>query len=847
MKIPLATYRVQLNKEFNFESLEEVLPYLKELGVSHVYASPIFKAKKGSVHGYNIVDPNKISDELGGPEGFENLIRKISDYGLEWIQDIVPNHVSYSLENKIVTDLMRKGADSDFRSFLDVDWNHPVHILKGRILAPFLADPYEECLKQGQIALVYDDGFKIKYRDLKFPVSDNITESLLKSSSTEATIRRYNNNRRLLDDLLSKQFFALAYWKTALKQINYRRFFDIIDLIGLRMEYSEVFEETHRLIFDLMASTKISGLRVDHIDGLFKPRDYLQKLRSHLPDAYMIVEKILSDDERLPDSWPVEGTSGYDFLANVNAIFVKESNEIKIDSLYKKFTGNTQTFSESSYESKKYVIQNLFLGDVRNLARLLLQSFRRLNYEREFNRLRLIEAVVELLACFPVYRTYLDEANTKGDDENFRVSLKLAEQKNKNLANEFAAIDYLLKECPSSPEALHAIMRLQQFTGSIMAKGFEDTVFYRYNRLLSLNEVGSNPDRFGASIGAFHEFNKTRLCGWPLSLNTTSTHDTKRGEDARARLNVVSEILSEFTKRIWKWAELNRNLKSKIKNNPIPDSNEEYYLYQILLCSYPFMIDVPEFELRIKMHMIKALREAKLNSAWISPNLNYEEATAAFICEILRNQRFMDDFLPFQKKISFYGLFNSLSQTLLKITSPGIPDFYQGTELWDLNLVDPDNRRPVDFKKRQRLLSEISKLKPQEASKLLKNYYDAKAKLYVINKSLRFRREAKSLFEKGAYVPLKVEGAEKEHVIAFCREKGSKSAIVIAPRLLTSLVKYPSEWEEADWKETHIEIPKSKSSSWTNIFTGKNLQSRSGRIFLKEALNDFPVALLYQG
>ena len=510
MKVPLATYRVQLSKEFNFKCLEDILPYLKQLGISHVYASPIFKARSGSAHGYDIVDPNKISDELGGAEGFKNLIGKLADYDLEWMQDIVPNHVAYSPENKIVTDLMRKGVDSKYHSFLDIDWNHPFHRLKGKILGPFLAGPYEECLKQGQISLSYSNGFKIKYHNIEFPVSDNISKKLLKDTSTEATIRRYNNNRRLLDNLLLKQFFTLAYWKTALKQINYRRFFDITDLIGLRIEDPEVFKETHRLIFNLAAAGKISGLRVDHIDGLFNPRDYLQKLRSHLPDNYIIVEKILSDDEKLPDSWPVEGTTGYDFLSHLNAIFVKESNKRKIDSIYKKFTGNTQAFCESSYESKKIVIENSFLGDVRNLARLFFQSLRKVQYGKEINRLKLIEAIAELLACFPVYRTYYDETNTKDNEENFKKALKLAQQKNEDLQNELSAINYLLEKSPNSPEASHAIMRFQQFTGSIMAKGFEDTVFYRYNRLLSLNEVGSNPDKFGSPVEVFHEFNRIR-------------------------------------------------------------------------------------------------------------------------------------------------------------------------------------------------------------------------------------------------------------------------------------------------------------------------------------------------
>ncbi len=845
MRAPTATYRMQLNRDFTFNALKDTVPYLAALGISHIYASPIFKAKPGSMHGYDIVDPNSVSEELGGQSAFEELTRTVAEWGLEWLQDIVPNHQSYSLSNEMVYDLMEKGADSRYGGFLDVDWNYPSQRLRGKILVPFLEKSYAECLRHGQISLVYDNGFTIKYGNMEFPVNAHSTETLQKNGSIKQTIKRYNSDPALIAALLSTQFYLLAHWEVALKQINYRRFFDIIDLIGTRMENPEAFEETHRLIFQLLTSGNVSALRIDHVDGLFEPEAYLRRLRELLPDTYMVVEKILTVDEDLPDLWPVQGTTGYDFLNYVNKLFIQQAQEDQFDLAYRRFTGNTQAFSDLLYDSKKFVVVNYFLGEVRNLARLIYRTLRKLQYDANFSRDGLKAAVVELLACFPVYRTYLNP-QSQCEDAPFKLALELAGQRNPKVKQELAAIAHLLKKSKNSNLALRALMRFQQFTGAVMAKGFEDTALYRYNRFLSLNEVGGNPAQFGCKVEEFHGFNRLRQQKWPLSLNATSTHDTKRGEDVRARLNVLSEIPNEWQSNILEWSKLNAAKKRQINGKPAPDANEEYCLYQTLLGVFPWDMDeLNGFTDRLKLHMVKALREAKTNSNWLSPNKKYEETVTAFVADILSSKEFLEAFLPLQKKIAYYGFFNTLSQTLLKITCPGIPDFYQGTELWDLNLVDPDNRRPVDFQTRKNMLSEVSRLEPSKAQILLENPADGKAKLYLIYKSLVLRRRLKALFEEGAFTPLAAEGSLSGHVVAFSRQKSDESVVVVVPRFLTQLLNPWEEWNKICWAESSIRLP--EISGWTDILTGRILRPHDRRLLISDTLAVFPVAILYSG
>lgn len=787
-----------------------------------------------------------ISDELGGESALRELIDEAKALGLGWLQDIVPNHASYSQENKEVYDLWRNGAGSSYAVCFDVNWHHPNERLNGKILLPSLAKPYTQCLTEGQLTLSYNDGFKIRYNDLELPVTSEALDRIANNGCLEEILVKYNQNRQMLNELLSTQPYVLAYWRTALKHINYRRFFDVADLIGVRMEDPTTFQQRQQLIFKLTEEGYFSGLRIDHIDGLYEPEEYLKKLRQKIADTYLLVEKVLTNTEQLPSTWPVQGTTGYEFINYLNKLFIRMDNQVETDDFYKQFSGKIQTFSEQLYEAKKQVIETAFLGDIENLSYLLYSALITLQCKTPYSSAKLSKAVIELFACFPIYRTYTDMK--QNDSEPLRLALKLANRKNSALEEELAAIQFLLEQSQTSPEALHALMKLQQFTGAIVAKGLEDTALYRYNRLLSLNEVGGNPAEFGLSTSQVHDFNQLRLQNWPLTLNSLSTHDTKRGEDVRARLNVVSEVPNCFRENTEVWEKINHSKKKLIEGRFSPDKNEEYYLYQTLLGAYPWEAgELEQFSERVRHHFVKALREAKTNSSWLSPNVSYEEVASDFVAEILKDTTFLDSFRPVQRQIAFYGVFNSLAQTLLKITCPGIPDFYQGAELWDLNLVDPDNRRPVNFQKRQEALTEILKIEPQQASELLTNISDGKVKLYLIYRALGFRRKWRLIFESGSYIPLAVKGIYAENAFAFARRKDDTYAITVVPRFLAGLLDFEENTSgkfEMDWLDTYLCLPEGAPTRWRDALTEKTIQSCCGRLSLNDILASFPVALL---
>ncbi len=881
--IPTATYRIQLNSEFTFNDLKDIVPYLAELGISHIYASPIFKARRGSRHGYNIMDSNQINSELGGSEAFEGLLKKLIDLGLGWIQDIVPNHVAYSPETTMISDLMEFGSKSIYRDFLDVDWNYPSPKLKGKILAPFLNEDYERSLIKGQIKLSYDNGFHIKYNDIQFPVKlssykrilsksekflylpyqneRNLISKLQEDYISDKTIKpeidrileRYNREYKLLHNLVSEQVYLLKNWRSAFKEINYRRFFDIIDLVCLRMEQKNAFETTHMLITQLLSDNKFDGVRVDHIDGLFDPEKYLNKLRETAPNAYIIVEKILLGKEILSKKWPIQGTTGYDFLNRLNGLFIEKQNSTEMTTVYNKCRGNKRTFNEVLRSCKKSVLRQYFAGDMKNLTRLVHRILISESFGRNFTESGLEQAIIEILSSFPVYRTYLSKHEF--NKEYFEFALKTARKKNKRIRAELDAIEILLTESTSLNKALEVFMRLQQFTGAIMAKGLEDTAFYIYNRLLSLNEVGGSPREFGLSLENFHSFLSSRQKYWPFSLNATSTHDTKRGEDARTRINVLSEIPEQFYSQIKKWFLINFDKKEKLNNKPVPNFNEEYYFYQTLIGAFPLkQSEMPEFRKKMALHMTKALREAKKNSTWISPNLEYEQYMTSFVTQCLepsKSNAFIEEFMSFQKKIALCGFQNSLSQNLIKITSPGIPDFYQGAELWDLNLVDPDNRRSVDFKKRQRYLKEIQSLKPTDLHSLLNHFADGKVKMFETEKALEIRKKKKKLFQKGMYIPLKVKGLYEHCVVAFCRKEEVNYAVTVCPRFPTKTTDMHQIALGEVWKDTFVCLPKKGMRLWTETFTERSLVSRrvgeDEGFFVQELFKIFPVALLLSG
>ncbi len=929
MRIPASTYRIQFHAGFDFEAARQIVPYLKVLGITDLYASPIFQARKGSAHGYDVVDPGQINPELGGSEKFEALWEALNQQEMGWIQDIVPNHMAYDGQNHMLMDVLESGTNSDFIDYFDVNWNHSYLGIQGRILAPFLGDFYDKCLESGQIQLRYDaDGLSINYYALSFPLNidtyaDVFTYNLGKLRrklgrshpdyikllgilfslrfipSKEDLLERTDqinfakhslwelytssqpvqnffdenidifNGRPgdpssfdLLDSLLARQNFRISFWKVGAEEINYRRFFTINELISLRIEDREVFHKTHQLILKLAEQGRFTGLRIDHIDGLFDPEDYLNRLRERCPDIYIVVEKILESEENLPQQWPIQGTTGYDFLIKLNGLFCQEQNAEAFDSLYHNFTRLHQSPEQVIEEKKRLIIDRNLSGDMDNLAFLLKQITSHHRYANDFTLYSLRRALVEVLVCFPVYRVYIREGilNPEGQ-QIIRQAVEQAKENLPILVNElnfiqrFLCLEFLdnLSEQEKN-EQIYFAMRLQQLAGPLMAKGVEDTAFYVYNRLLSLNEVGGDPCRFGLSVQEFHRFNQDRAAHWPLAMNASATHDTKRGEDVRARLNVLSEIPAEWEKHIKLWHELNASYKvrsKRAKRSELPDRNDEYFLYQTLLGSYPFQPEeLPQFVQRVKDYLIKAVREAKVHTAWLRPDTDYEEATTAFIDQILQAPNpFLESFLPFQRKIAHFGILNSLSQTLIKLTSPGIPDIYQGTELWDLSMVDPDNRRPVDFSRRLAYLEEIQRRAKQDPLQLIEDLLlhrsDGRIKLFLLHHVLKARQEQPQLFHAGGYIPLQVSGSRAAHVVAFARHHAKQVLLTVVPRLLTQLIDETQDpLGESIWQNTEIHLPRWKRLEWVNELTQEGIPAGEN-LPVSTVLKSFPVALLW--
>jgi (1->4)-alpha-D-glucan 1-alpha-D-glucosylmutase len=678
----------------------------------------------------------------------------------------------------------------------------------------------------------------------------------------------------LIHNVLEQQFYQLAFWKTAHAHLNYRRFSDISDLIGVRVEELQVFEATHSLILKLVQEGKVSALRIDHIDGLNDPFQYLLRLQEHIapyteeagiiPRFYVVVEKILTSDEVLPPEWPVFGTTGYDFAKIANAPFVDGSGARALDEVYFRFTDSRIPLDDIVYQKKKQVIKELFPSEVRALGQYLTNLAHRDILAADLSSKEVTEALIEMTACLPIYRTYVRSLEVSPQDQVYlRRAVEEARRRNPDmdtLALDFVkgilAFDFPY-DLPSEQKQarLDFVLRWQQFTGAVMAKGYEDTTLYCYNRLVSLNDVGGQPDSIGFAVDDFHRFVTARQEVWPYTLNATSTHDTKRSEDVRARINVLSEIPDAWENHLTQWRRWNEPKKQLVNGLPVPGPNTEILLYQTLIGAWPlYENEVPEFKRRLRTYMTKAVREAKVFTSWLSPNSDYESSLTTFLDSILDSSKengFLEDFLPFERRMAYYGALNSLAQVLLKITSPGIPDFYQGTELWDFSLVDPDNRRPVDFRTRATLLEELTQHEVQGQESLvqqvLNSWEDGRVKLCVTYKGLNARKSYSEIFQDGEYIPLQVVGHRQEHVCAFARRRQTGCALVVIPRLLTKLVRVGTMPVGQDiWGEDLLLLPDGVPERWLNVFTGEKLRvsGSNGRLRLSDVLRRFPVALL---
>ena len=947
MRVPRATYRLQFNKDFTFLDAAGLVPYLAELGVSDLYASPYMKARPGSTHGYDVIDHNSLNPEIGTPEDYEHLVETLQEHGMSQLLDIVPNHMGVGSDNPWWMSVLEHGPASPRATFFDIDWyptNRPR--LHGKVLLPVLGDHYRAVLERGEISLSFsaeEGAFLASYYEHQCPldpktyplilenlegvpddenameleslvtafgnlpgrdstdeeaVSERTRDAAINKSrlarlcaesseitlAIEGRVRTLNGNTggsesfESLHRILEEQAYRLVFWRVASDEINYRRFFAINDLAGVRVEDEEVFEATHRFFLDLVGSGKVSGLRIDHPDGLHDPAGYFHRLQHAAAQAlgsdeeeplYVLAEKILAHHENLPEDWPIAGTTGYEFTNLVNGLFVDPDGEAGMDRAYRRFLGRTVDFEELLYNCKKLIMRDALASELNVLSRRLVaistgtagDGYAHRSHDFTINTLR--DALTEVIAEFPVYRTYATDGEISEADQRY-VEWAIGRARKRSTAADTTIFDFvqnvlLLQEDGAEEHCeavLSFVMKFQQYTGPVMAKGMEDTALYVYNRLTSLNEVGSEPERFGVSVTAFHLQNTERARYWPHAMLASSTHDTKRGEDVRARINVLSEIPTDWRTALTRWSRLNRSRRREVEGSPAPARNDEYLLYQTLLGAWPLEnldeTGLADFASRIKAYMQKAMREAQVHTSWTNTNDGYEAAVSDFIEGMLSpsNSLFLEDFARLERRTARFGALNALSQTLLKLTVPGVPDIYQGNELWDLSLVDPDNRRPVDYGLRQKLLAELKDMDLAEPRMLLAKdaWRDGRSKLYLTWKALELRRENPDVFKRGEYVPLNVVGERADHIVAFARRLGGVTTITIAPRLYATLALEDGTLIPPPeiWAGTSIELPEDLAAlQFRDVFTGALV--RTTTLSVAETLRDFPVALLAGG
>lgn len=890
--IPSATYRFQVSPKFKLRDIKKLIPYLHELGISTIYAAPFFTSKPGSEHGYDVTAPYEINPEVGTQQELEEIATELKNRNMGWLQDIVPNHMAFHPTNKWLMDVLEKGPQSQFYTFFDIDFNHPD--FAGQVMVPFLGEPLNQVLEQNQLQLSFsENGLQVTYFDSSYPLSvatyRYILDEALKLSSDpevskaveyleqeltqleahdsinpaswsnfktklykqaglkkaiESILESINSDSEKLQSILQKQHFILSHWQETEQHINYRRFFTVNDLICLSVERPEVFEQYHQFIKQLCDQGLLQGLRVDHVDGLFDPPTYLKRLRKLAgPESYIIVEKILEGEEQLPERWPIEGNSGYDFLAWVSNLYTSGKGR-RLTEIYKRLVPNSRTdYEQLVFDKKMFILTNYMQGELENLLRLLQErKLIPLDQEEVWRK-----ALANLLTAWPVYCIYgnrlpLSKAEMEVVDKGFEEAYKQAPE----VKDQLDHLHTLFTLQPDDTEEtkhdkLYFVMRSQQFTGPLAAKGVEDTTFYNYNRLISLNEVGNSPDIFNLEDDEFHARMEYRQRTYPHSLNATATHDTKRGEGARIRLNVLSELPEEWEQHVQQWIEISKKYTSK------PTNNDLYFIFQTMLgvLTLDEQMDEQLVE-RLQEYLTKALREAKVKTDWAEPNEPYEEAVKELVQKLVQvDEAFKESFLPFFRKIAHYGWQYALCQTLLKVTCPGVPDVYQGTEFWDLSLVDPDNRRPVDYDQRAQFLQEINQEKSinQLQKQLLQNPADGKVKLYVLAKALNQRRAWQPVFDKGAYIPLQITGKHQHHIIAFARYYEHQWCIVATPLQLASLIS-PTEFAIGEvWEDTAIKLPDDAPELWQSVYGDADVKA-AGYIPASEIFKTFPVAFL---
>jgi (1->4)-alpha-D-glucan 1-alpha-D-glucosylmutase len=867
-RAPVSTYRLQFHAGFTFRDAAAVVPYLHDLGVSHVYASPYLKAVPGSTHGYDVIDHCALNPELGTREDFDAFLGALERHGMSHVLDIVPNHVGVATnENRWWNDVLERGPASPYAGFFDIAWRgSPRPELHDKVLLPVLGGHYADVLERGELRVVVDGGrAAIAYFDRRFPVSRESLER--RGGAVEALNGKPGDAASFdaLDELLNEQHYRLAYWRVASDEINYRRFFDINDLAALSMERPEVFEATHPLILKLVAEGRVTGLRVDHPDGLYDPAAYFERLRKAAGGpVYVVAEKILAPDEPLVRSWAVSGTSGYDFLIKLNGLFIDSSAEQAMSRLYAEFTGDARDFAEHAYENKRLILERSLASQLQMLTHRLDRLAQRHRRSRDFTHNALRLALREVIACFGVYRTYVTARDGVSEADAARIGEAVRGAIARNPQTEPAVFEFvrdtLLLRTPGfdaeepAAERLEFVGKFQQLSAPATAKGVEDTAFYRYNRLGSLNEVGGEPGHFGLTADALHAYLADRQANWPGAMSALSTHDTKRSEDVRARIDVLSEMPDEWAARVRRWAALNERHRRKLAGVDAPGRNDEYLLYQTLIGAWPF--DPAEaageaFVGRIQAYMRKAMREAKVWTSWTDPNADYEAGVDAFVAAILNPAlagEFLEDYRGFQRRVARAGLINSLTQTLVRICAPGVPDTYQGTEMVDLSVVDPDNRRPIDYARRREALADLGARAATGGlglvADLVRTMPDGRAKLYLTWRALTYRRENTALFAEGEYVPLRATGPAAGNVFAFARQLGESFVIVVVPRLVAGFEFAGNMAEAGSWAGSSLPLPEfARGRRLKNVLSGSAVDVGDEAV-VAAVFEGFPVAML---
>lgn len=871
---PLSTYRVQFNEAFTFTHLEAILDYLQQLGITTIYASPIFDAVPGSRHGYDGIAPYRINPAIGTLDDLRRISASLRQRGMTWVQDIVPNHMALHPGNEWLMDVLERGPVSPWYHFFDIDWEYHDPQLHGRLMVPFLDRPLPQAVSEKQITLTAgENGFQFNTGSLAFPLSvtaydilldtfedthqeireclltlqqngrlalpaeewqrlkQSLFNGLLEVPAFAAFLEKVNHHEALLNLLLEQQYYLLTHWQETTQRINYRRFFTINGLITLRMEDKQVFDAWHSFTHELYRENLIQGLRIDHIDGLAEPAIYVRRLRELFGEAcYIIAEKILGEEESLPAGWGLDGTTGYEFLSDVNHLLTNHGGDEKISRFYRGQFPGLAKYWQLVQNKKTMILQTQLSAEWDNLVYLLYQY--RLA-PKNTDRQKLKAALGLWMVCMPVYRIYPGSWPLPDNDISIlEEAITAAAQRAPALADEFALFRWWWKEDVEKPAViLKFLKRLMQFTGPLTAKGVEDTVFYVYNALLSHNEVGDSPAGYKCTPATFHERSIKRQQQFPGSLNATATHDTKRGEDARIRLNVLTLLPDLWIQQVQQWHAMN----SPFREENAPARNDEYFIYQSIIAGYPER-NAPEnnFIQRLSDYIIKALRESKEHSNWSQPDEAYENSCLGFIRQLFSPEHgFVESLHAFMEKINQHAQVYSLSQVLVKITSPGIPDIYQGCELWDFSFVDPDNRQPVNYPDRMNMLSLLLQLEKDDPAALMKllqeNRRFAWEKLFTCAKALQFRNAHAPLFQQGAYLPL---SGEQDPVIAYARQYEQDTCLVIAP------LPGPGNFEQC-WLLLEDHLPQ----QWRDIFTGEKITTENGKLPLA-LLDRFPVALL---